>query len=854
MMNHKHRKSWISIIALVLVMALLPLSATALTEDRLESAPEATAAPQAAVVSDYLPVAGTPWNRETVSADEKEDRQFTENGFSRPWLTDLELARTRRLMEQAAAGEVTYTGPSVANASGNTFRGIGVYPLNPADYDGETFYVVLPQYGTLTDTDLLALIAAFDELGIPFDPDSLGGRNCCRNIYQDYSRYLSDEEEQRLETLQMLVRRGALTMADIPEGTLDFCIPMNRSGVVQDRYFRICPYRSMTDDELSLLALRTDSRWEDDPQVIGQMAIDAVHTYFPVPGPVTVRHMNREDNASDMSEGKYTILYTVELEIEGGYESRKDGEPLYMTVDLMKEPGHEPEIAYLDLSCYSDRIDKNLPAGTEEQWIAAAKEWAEANLKIPDGKTPQAWTVSWVQDMSMYSEEEQYWITGLLADVTAVLPDWDLSIRVWQNSCTVYEAAMWSAKWYPNYDDVPGEKDYMPSAARPGYREPVSADETTDPQMVIRHTDYPDTEDGFYMPWLTDLELARTRRLMEQMAAGEVTYTGPSAVNASGNMDGRIGVYPLNPDDYDGEKFYVLLPQYETLTDEQILSLIAAFDELGIPFDPNSLNGRNCSRNMWFRQTRALTEEEEGMLKAVKEWVREGLRTEKNIAPGTPNYYVEMDWEGNDTSFFLYPYRQLTYDEMTVLAMNEYPEGKWEDDPAEVEKLAADAASGILRKLSKLTVLDEELFDAPLDREGVISYIVYLDNEYTSRLSYQDWDIMVIEKKDPGMSPEVARIYIDYPMSYSEAYFPDRTDEELIGAAKAWAEENLQFPDGQEPEWTVDWRDESYPIRARRTASVSGRTQGWTVSIEINQQSLDVWSLTMDNDRWYPVN
>ena len=243
----------------------------------------------------------------------------------------------------------------------------------------------------------------------------------------------------------------------------------------------------------------------------------------------------------------------------------------------------------------------------------------------------------------------------------------------------------------------------------------------------------------------------------------------------------------------------------------------------------------------------------------MKGWVREGLRTEKDAAPGTPNYYVEMDWEGDNASFFLYPYRELTYDEMTILALNEYPEGKWEDDPAEVEKIAADAAAGLLRKLSKMEVWDEERYEAPRDRDGVVSYIVYLDNQYASQLSYQDWDVMVIEKKDPGASPEIARIQIDYPQSYPATrdfvvvrYTQDRTDEELIEAAKAWAEENLQMPDGQEPEWSVTQRNESDANPNASTACVQAATKDWSVNILLNEMEMQVWTVQLDYAKGYP--
>ena len=853
MMNHKIRKSWVSIVTLLLAIVLLPFSAFAVTEDTLEAAPETVVITQVSEEAEYLPVPGTPWNRQIVSPDETTDGQFTENGFSRPYLTDLELARTRRLLEEKAAGKVTYEGDSVVNVTGSAFRGVGVYPLNPEDYKGESFYVLLPQDRPLSDTQILALAAAFDELGIAFDPDSLGGQNCCRNVYQAQTRYMADEETARYETIRTLVRSGAVTAEDIPAGTPDFCLPVNQGGVPYYDSFALYPYRSMTDDELTLLALHKENRWEDDQQAVERVAAEAVQGFYIYSDVPEVWNTELIDMFNP-AEGSFRILYDVSLE----KDDPEAGKTTNFYVNVMKDTGYELEIGSVEVDVsYGNARDVNEPDKTPEECAAAAKEWAEANLQVPGGKLPETWEVEYWPELT---EEDiaYYGQYGFNVTVSGETPEWVVYVTLFRNTLEVSRAGMTSKKWYPMETDS-APVTYLPSGARPTDRKQVSADEKTDSQMVIRHTDYRDESDGFYLPWLTDLELARTRRLAEQFAAGEVTYTGPSAVNASGDMDGRVGVYPLNPEDYDGETFYVLLPQYETLTDEQILSLIAAFDELGIEFDPDSLNARNCSRNRWFRQTRALTQSEEAKLKAVKGWVREGLRTEKDAAPGTPNYYVEMDWEGDNASFFLYPYRELTYDEMTVLALNEYPEGKWEDDPAEVEKIAADAAAGLLRKLSKMEVWDEERYEAPRDRDGVVSYIVYLDNQYASQLSYQDWDVMVIEKKDPGASPEIARIQIDYPQSYPATrdfvvvrYTPDRTDEELIEAAKAWAEENLQMPDGQEPEWSVTQRNESDANPNASTACVQAATKDWSVSILLNEMEMQVWTVQLDYAKWYP--
>ena len=70
MMNHKNRKSWRTVIIMLLVLAVLPLNALALTEDTLEPAPENAETTLTGFAAQYLPAAGKPWNRKDISADE----------------------------------------------------------------------------------------------------------------------------------------------------------------------------------------------------------------------------------------------------------------------------------------------------------------------------------------------------------------------------------------------------------------------------------------------------------------------------------------------------------------------------------------------------------------------------------------------------------------------------------------------------------------------------------------------------------------------------------------------------------------------------------------------------------------
>ena len=177
-------------------------------------------------------------------------------------------------------------------------------------------------------------------------------------------------------------------------------------------------------------------------------------------------------------------------------------------------------------------------------------------------------------------------------------------------------------------------------------------------------------------------------------------------------------------------------------------------------------------------------------------------------------------------------------------------EEKWEDEPEKVEQFAMDAIRGLFRKPLQLELANEELFYAPRDREDVISYVLYVDD---TEDRWDDWDFLVIEKKDPGSKPEIARISIRYEhYAPDEQYNPDANEEAWIESAKAWAAENLQFLDGQEPEeWMVSYTDTESQANYR-TAVVTGKTEKWIYSITVNQIDLEVWGFMVDNRNWYP--
>lgn len=160
-------------------------------------------------------------------------------------LTTGERKRMDKLMAAYAAGERTGDGVSVLEAEKNVR--VGVYALDPAEYDGERVMLLLPG-NCLTDEEMLAILDAYHQLGETFDPDALNERNCVRG--QMYLRSVTAEDEERWMSLKAQVERGILKREDVPQ-TLK-AVEVDGASVLgsQNGKFIFTPYRRLTDDEL----------------------------------------------------------------------------------------------------------------------------------------------------------------------------------------------------------------------------------------------------------------------------------------------------------------------------------------------------------------------------------------------------------------------------------------------------------------------------------------------------------------------------------------------------------------------------------------------------------------------------
>lgn len=185
-----------------------------------------------------------------------------------PRMTAAEAERAAALLKDYQAG--ARPEQDVLNKLENV--AVGVYTLNPADYEGETLFTLLP-VGPLTDEEILEIIDAFARSGQTFDPGALTYKNCMRGGGIEATRFFQNEERTRRTALRDLyIRMGVVSetpytplVTDDGLGmvTLDTAV---YSGL---DVFLFLPMRAMTDDELLSYEIYSET---GDPAEYGNYA------------------------------------------------------------------------------------------------------------------------------------------------------------------------------------------------------------------------------------------------------------------------------------------------------------------------------------------------------------------------------------------------------------------------------------------------------------------------------------------------------------------------------------------------------------------------------------------------------
>ena len=237
------------------LLLLLPACSAAVTEGVVEDAPQVDVEVMQKASISYLPdgsyYAGygdwmPAWENAQVWAESGFDGECYHDVEQRPRMTAGEALRAKKLLEAYQKGEIAYTGESILNRMDNVV--VGVYALAPENYDGEQAYVILPG-PCMTDEQILAVIDAYAQMGLTFDPDALSYRNCARGGGVETNRFFTEEESERYTTLARLIEKGLIDPAgNGAQRTMHIGLDSRYFCGLPD--FTIRPYRSATDAEM----------------------------------------------------------------------------------------------------------------------------------------------------------------------------------------------------------------------------------------------------------------------------------------------------------------------------------------------------------------------------------------------------------------------------------------------------------------------------------------------------------------------------------------------------------------------------------------------------------------------------
>lgn len=166
-------------------------------------------------------------------------------------------------------------------------------------------------------------------------------------------------------------------------------------------------------------------------------------------------------------------------------------------------------------------------------------------------------------------------------------------------------------------------------------------------------------------PRMSAEEGERAQALLKEYQAG-----ARPAHNVLDEMENVVvGVFTLNPEDYEGETLFTLLP-VTPLTDEQILEVINAFAQCGRTFDPDQLSYKNCMRGGGIEASRFYQEDERTRRSVLRDmYIRQGLTAQTAYTPlvsddGLGMATLDPDFYCGLEDFLFLPCRQMTDEEL----------------------------------------------------------------------------------------------------------------------------------------------------------------------------------------------
>lgn len=180
---------------------------------------------------------------------------------------------------------------------------------------------------------------------------------------------------------------------------------------------------------------------------------------------------------------------------------------------------------------------------------------------------------------------------------------------------------------------------------------------------------YEEYGDQYALPALTASERERLPEIQRRWESGERPEN--SILNLTEQI--HVSVIQLPSEQYEGEPCFLLLP-YRDLTDEELLQVVDAYEQLGLTLDPDALSWHNCMRGggieVGLRSFR--DDERERQTELIGLYTRTGLRpetpfTDLVIDDGLGRVTLdEEDFNGLD-EFHLRPARRLTDEDLLQL-------------------------------------------------------------------------------------------------------------------------------------------------------------------------------------------
>ncbi len=219
----------------------------------------------------------------------------------------------------------------------------------------------------------------------------------------------------------------------------------------------------------------------------------------------------------------------------------------------------------------------------------------------------------------------------------------------------------------------------------------VETNEYAFTDLTAYYEDAYEDENGTQKPALTPDEKNRLTEARQRWDAGERPES--SILDLMENIS--LSLVRLPAEQYEGRSWFLFLP-YRKMTDGELLQVVDAFEQLGIRFDPEMLNGFNCMRGGGNESVRGYRGDEWERIDAISsQFTRLGLQPDSPFTASVMDDGIgEVTLNENEECFSgldrfsFWPARRMTDEELLRIYAKDAPESaSAPDDLAKYESL-----------------------------------------------------------------------------------------------------------------------------------------------------------------------